>query len=260
MTETKALTKKEHLTEAHGYLTGFLRDKFKALPRDLNHSRFLQNTMYVLDGIENIEKIQPITIARTMLQGAFLGLDFLSRECYAICYGNKLNFQTDYKGEVKLAKKYGINPIKDIYAKLVRQGDDFSESVHDGQQTINFTPKPFNDGEVIGVFAVALFKDGSMMVETMSAKDVEAVRKDWSKAANSKAWRYSPGEMYKKTALRRLTKHISLEFASVEQQVAFDEGGDADLDKKATPQVAKSSLDNNEVIDVASKETVDATN
>ena len=84
-------------------------------------------------------------------------------------------FQTDYKGEIKLAKKYSINPVKDIYAKLVREGDDFEEYIKDGHQTINFKPKSFNNGEIIGAFAVCLFQDGGMIYEAMSKEEIEEV-------------------------------------------------------------------------------------
>jgi recombination protein RecT len=164
--------------------------------------------MTVLQDTKDIEKCQPISVARTMLKGAFLGLDFFNRECYAIPYGGSLQFQTDYKGEIKLAKKYSFNPIKDIYAKVVHEGDDFQESIKDGQQTIDFKPIPFNNGEIIGAFAVCLFQDGSMLYETMTKQEIEGIRNNFSKAKNSPAWVKTPGEMYKKTVLRRLCKLI----------------------------------------------------
>ncbi len=212
------------LTVVHNNLQKLLESKAEALPQGFNQTRFLQNCMTVLQDTKGIEKVDPRTIARTMLKGAFLGLDFFNRECYAIPYGNTLQFQTDYKGEIKLAKKYSINPIKDIYAKLVREGDEFQEEIIDGKQTITFKPKAFNTGTVLGAFAVVLFKDGSMMYETMSVEEMEQVREKYSKAKNSGAWINSTGEMYKKTVLRRLCKLIELDFDSIEQKQAFEEG------------------------------------
>lgn len=200
--------------------------------------------MTVLQDTKKIAQMDPVSIARTMLKGAFLGLDFFNGECYAIPYGNSLNFQTDYKGEIKLAKKYSINPIKDLYAKVVREGDEFQEKIVDGKQTIEFDPEPFNDGEIKGAFAVCLYEDGSMIYETMSKSQIEDIRNNFSKASNSKAWRLTPGEMYKKTVLRRLCKLIELDFDSQEQAKAFKDGGDVEIeDNKGTGEIEKSPFD-----------------
>lgn len=231
------------LAVVHSNLQTLLKNKSEALPKGFNQTRFLQNCMTVLQDTKGIEKVEPITIARTMLKGAFLGLDFFNRECYAIPYGNQLNFQTDYKGEIKLAKKYSINPIKDIYAKLVREGDEFQEEIKEGRQIINFKPKVFNNGTILGAFAVVLFKDGSMIYDTMSADEIEHTRTKFSKMPNGQAWKDSTGEMYKKTVLRRLCKLIELDFDTIEQKQAFEEGSDFEFKDKETVEMKKSSLE-----------------
>lgn len=76
-----------------------------------------------------------------LMKGATLGLDFFNKEAYLVPYGSQLNYQTDYRGAKKLAKKYSIRPIRDIYAKLVREGDEFEEVIENGEQGINFKPK-----------------------------------------------------------------------------------------------------------------------
>lgn len=246
----------KHLTVVYQNLEGLLEDKVDALPKGFNQTRFLQNCMTVLQDTKGIDKVEPRSVARTMLKGAFLGLDFFNRECYAIPYGNTLQFQTDYKGEIKLAKKYSINPIKDIYAKLVREGDVFQEEIIDGRQTINFKPKIFNNEQIIGAFAVALFQDGGMMYDTMSVEEIEHTRKKFSKMPNGQAWKDSTGEMYKKTVLRRLCKLIELDFDSIEQKQAFDEGSGMEFQNDDRLEKPKSSLEEEfaEVIDVEFKE------
>jgi len=44
---------------------------------------------------------------------------------------------------------------------------------------------------------------------------------------DGKAWKESPGEMAKKTVIRRLRKQIQLEFDNPQQIEAFEDGGDA---------------------------------
>lgn len=231
------------LKDVHKNLNSLLETKAAALPKDFNSTRFLQNCMTVLQDTKGIEKCNAVSVARTMLKAAFLGLDFMNKECYAIPYGNGLQFQTDYKGEVKLAKKYSINPIRDIYAKLVREGDDFLEEIKEGQQFVSYKPIPFNDGKIIGAFAVCFYIDGSMIYETMSITEMETTRKNYSKMPNGQSWTKSTGEMYKKTVLRRLCKNISLDFDSIEQRQAWEDGADAEFDKQPAKAKAKNILD-----------------
>ncbi|RTL04618.1 hypothetical protein EKK58_09925, partial [Candidatus Dependentiae bacterium] len=142
-----------------------------------------------------------------------------------------LNFQTDYKGEIKLAHKYSVRKIIDIYAKVVRDGDVLEIRVENGSQIVNFNPKVFNDGKIIGAFAVVKFVDGSLLYETMSKSEIDHTRVTFSKMPNGMAWKDSEGEMCRKTVLRRICKLIDLHFDSVEQEQAWNDGSDADLTK-----------------------------
>lgn len=210
-------------------LTEKLESVKEALPQDFNKARFVQNALALLNDNPALQKYGQPQLMAGLLKGAYLGLDFYSKECYLIPYGDQLNYQTDYRGAKKLAKKYSIRPIKDIYAKLVREGDEFEETIINGEQGINFKPKMFNDGKIIGAFAVCLYQDGGMIYDTMSLADLENTRKS-SKASNSPAWKNFTGEMYKKTVLHRLCKHIELDFENPTQQTAFMAGMEIETD------------------------------
>ena len=227
-----------YLIEIHSELSTSLDKQVDALPTGFNKARFVQNCMTVLqEGKADFSKCEPKTVVRTLLKGAFLGLDFFNGECYAIPYGGKVQFQTDYKGEKKLCKKYSIRKIKDIYAKVVKEGDVFEEKIVDGQQTVTFTPVSFNNGKILGAFAIVLYEDGGMEYETMSVEEIEQTRNDFSKAPNSDAWKKSFPEMCKKTVLRRLCKHIELDFETVEMHKLFESESDFDVHKQPeTPQ------------------------
>lgn len=226
----------DQLLVIHNNLEKLIDTKREAMPTNFNKTRFLQNCMTVLQDTRGIEQCDATSVARTMLKGAFLGLDFFNKECYAIVYGGTVQFQTDYKGEKKLAKRYSVRPVKDIYAKLVREGDDFREEVKDGEQTIQFVPMPFNNREILGAFAVVLYNDGGIAYEVMSTEEIEATRKNYSKQANGQAWTKSKGEMYKKTVLRRLCKNIELNFDTIEQARTFEDSSDFDMNKEPKPE------------------------
>lgn len=223
-------------------LTKKLTENKEALPAGFNQQRFILNCITVIQDMmkdnkkkEQLEKINPETIPVCLAKAAYLGLDFFNGECYAIPYGGNLTFQTDYKGEIKLCKRYSKNKIKEIFAKVVRQGDFFMEEVDGGKQNVQYRPKPFSNEQMIGAFAIVVFEDGSMMYDTMSSEDIENVRNTYSKMKDSQAWKSSTGEMYKKTVLRRLCKLIDLDFDNIEQQKAYEDGGDVVFNQQSLP-------------------------
>lgn len=222
-----------------------------ALPKDFNRERFVQNCLAVLNGNKDLSKANTNEVIQGLLKGAYLGLDFMNREAYLICYGNSVNFQTSYIGEKKFVKKYSIRKIQDIFAKVVREGDEFEEFIIDGHPTINFRPKPFSNADIIGAFAIVLYSDGGMEYESMSVEDINKVRNTFSRAANSKAWKDTFDEMCKKTVLRRLCKHISTDFESTEARSAWDEGSDSDFSNASTPINNKE-----EVVDIFKEEDI----
>ena len=226
-------------------LTTELENNREALPEGFNVQRFVQNGLALLNGNDNLkdfaQKYGTAQIKQGMLRGAFLNLDFLNNEAYLVPYGKTLNFMQSYKGDVKMVKRYSTRPIKDIYAKLVRQGDEFSEGIVNGEPTISFKPLPFNDNPIIGAFAVCLYQDGGMVYDTMSLKDLENTRSA-SKAKNSPAWQKFTGQMYLKTVLHRLCKHLSIDMDAQAKQ-AFDEGTEIETD---VAEIAKKEIEENQ--------------
>lgn len=213
----------------------------EALPRDFNKARFVQNTLSLLNDNPDLAKYGQAQIVGGLLKGAYLGLDFYAHECYLIPYGKSLNYQTDYRGEKKLVKKYSIRPIKDITAEIVREGDDFSVGIKDNVRVVNFTPKPFNTGKIVGAFALVEYADGGIGIDTMSVAELENTRKH-SKASNSPAWRDFTSEMYRKTVLRRLCKHIEIDFENPTQRSTYEDEVAIETD---SAELAKKEIDEN---------------
>ena len=216
-------------------LTETLEENKLALPKDFNIPRFVQNGVALMNSNKELQdyakQYGTAQIKQGMMRAAYLGLDFINKEAHLVKFGSDLNFMIDYRGAEKLVKKYSPRPVKNIYAKLVRQGDDFEEAIVNGEQTINFKPLPFNGNPIIGAFAVCEFTDGGMQYETMSLDELENTRSS-SKAKNSPAWTKFTGEMYKKTVLHRLCKHITIDFENVEQNKIFFEDSEIETDPK----------------------------
>ena len=71
-------------------LNSFIDEKIDGMPQGFNKTRFVQNSMAVLLETKGIENCSPSSIVRTLIKGAFLGLDFFNKECYAIPYGGRV--------------------------------------------------------------------------------------------------------------------------------------------------------------------------
>ena len=142
------------------------------------------------------------------------------------------------------------------------EGKRFEKKIVSGEQTFDFKPLPFNDGKIIGAFAVCLYADGGMQYDTMSLADLENTRKS-SKASNSPAWKNFTGEMYKKTVLHRLCKHIELDFENPTQQNTFLSGMEIETDpqKLAENDIEQNAnsvyFDEDNIIDAEPTDTAD---
>jgi recombination protein RecT len=218
-------------TQVQEALDKILDSKHDALPTDFNKKRFSENCKVYVGADKDLHKYSVDEIAASLFKGAVLGLDFLAKECHLIASTVDLKFQTDYKGEMKLTKKYSVRPMLDVYAKNVREGDDFKEQIVEGRPVIHFDPLPFNGSKIIGSFAVALFKDGGMVYESIPAAEIEEIRKNYSKSLGD-TWEKSQGEMYKRTVLRRLCKTIETDF-DAEQTLIYEAGGAFEFAKQA---------------------------
>ena len=228
-----------------GQLSTALAEVKDALPKELNTARFVNNAVAVMNENTQLQEFAKANgtaqIKAGLVKGAFLGLDFMNKEAYLVPYGKTLNFMKSYTGAIKLCKKYSIRPLKDIYAKLVREGDDYSIEIINNEPKITFKPKPFNNGKVQGAFAVACFEDGGIQYEEMSIEELEKVR-SCSKMKNGAVWEKWTDQMYLKSAIHRLTKKIEIDFDNIEQVKYFNEEMEIETDPK---EMAKADIEQN---------------
>lgn len=236
--------KKNELTFSESLNTSLMEVK-NALPKDLNTARFVNNAVALLNENTQLQdfaaKHGTAQIKAGMLKAAYLGLDFMSKEAYLVPYGTQLNFMKSYTGAIKICKKYSIRPLKDIYAKIVREGDEYGIEIIDNEPRITFKPKPFNKGKIQGAFAVAIFADGGIQYEEMSLEELEKIR-NCSKMKNGTVWSTWTDQMYLKSVLHRLCKHIEIDFDNAEQIKYFGEEMEIETDPKAQ---AKADIEEN---------------
>lgn len=238
MTDEKTI--ENFLMTVESNLATTLAAKAAALPDGFQAAKFQQNCIAMLKGIkkQDLMKIKAEDVVSCLMKGALLDLDFASGECYAIPYWNKeegkndLNFQTDYKGEDKIAKTYSIKPIFNTIKEVIREGDEYQKIVEDGNVKFFFKPIPLNNGKIKGAFAQVLFTDGSSIGEEMTVEELEEIKKNFSKAKDSPAYQKTPGEMYKKIVLRRTLKNVTKSFKNSAQTIAYATCSDFEFNNK----------------------------
>ena len=236
-----------------------LDESVSALPKEFNKTRFVQNSMALLNEHPELKKYGSGQIMNGLLRGAYLGLDFINQDAYLVPFDGKLSYMTSYKGMKKLARKYAVRPVHDIYAMLIKAGDTFTEKVANGIPTFDFEHKQENDnGAIIGAFACVIYKDGGIMFEKMTIAEIEKVR-NVSRAKNAMSWKDFYGEQAKKTVLRRLCKNIDIDFESAEMKKAWEEDTDIEIEKGTNTEVPDPTEDDENIIDgeIVESEVVD---
>ena len=221
-----------------------------ALSPSFNRQRFALNFISMCQD-KGLQQYKKEELATLLVRSAQDNLDPLNNEVYIHAgYGGKLQYDIGYKGLRKMAIEKSIKPISNIYAQLIREGDELEEVITDGTPSLNFKSKFGNKGEIIGVFAVCKYKDGSMIYEVMTKDDIDACKK---KSQKSKAWEDFYGEMAKKSAIRRLAKNISITWDNKDQADAYM-GADEFTDDPQ--EMAKADIEQNaNSVDFGERET-----
>ena len=85
------MTAKEYLENVQVGIENELMKNVQALPEGFNKQRFILNCTTVMkDNLKDFSGIDTTSVAVTFAKGAYLGLDFFNKECYAIPYGGKV--------------------------------------------------------------------------------------------------------------------------------------------------------------------------
>lgn len=237
---TEMITKEQFLNEIQENLSSKFADKIGAMPKTFQQQRAIQEFIHICKNLksDDIRQIHKPSIINCALDAAFLGLSFIAGECHAVPYWNsklgkkELTMQTDYKGEIKIAKAFGEPAPKNVFSSLVREGEKIEYGVKDGRQTLTHSPIPMSNKPIVGAYCVAQFED-FIKYEVMTREECEEVRNNYAKKTKdgkfSPAWQKSEGEMFKKTVIRRNMKTVSKNFVSIEQAGAYDRSSDSNI-------------------------------
>lgn len=190
-------------------------DAFNAVLSDpsINFKREAEFAIQILQANDYALKIatnnrQSVVNAVTNLAAIGISLNPAKKQAYLVPRKNAICVDISYMGMVELAVASGS--VMWVKAELVRASDDFVLNGFDRPPTHNF--KPFDSldkrGEIVGVYCVVKTATGDYLTDTMPIEEVYAIRdrsESW-KNGQKGPWKTDPGEMIKKTMVKRASK------------------------------------------------------
>lgn len=209
--ETKALTTPHEKAEAFKALL-FSEDTLlelkRALPRHLGPDRMARLALTEFRKTPELANCNPASVIAAVLNCAQLGLEFGQTlgHAYLIPFKDEATLMIGYKGYIELALRSG--KVLSIQAEAVFENDEF-EYEFGLEPKLRHTPAKGNRGELTHTYAIAWFKNGARQFVVMTRDEIDAIRRG-SKNGNSGPWKNNFPEMGKKTAIRRLQKHLPL--------------------------------------------------
>ncbi|BGE83039.1 recombinase RecT [Staphylococcus petrasii] len=190
------------------------------------------------------------SIANTLLDMTTQGLNPAKNQCYFIVYGNKLQMQRSYHGNVMMLKRDA--GAKDVVAQVIYEGDTFKQEL-DGTGRIKAIKHEqdffnINKDKIIGAYCTIVFDDGrDNYIEIMT---IDQIKQAWMQSQmirdekaleNSKTHNNFKEEMAKKTVINRAAKRYIntstdnnlLKYAQETEQRQRKEVLDAEVEENA---------------------------
>lgn len=187
-----------------------------ALPRYYSPDQFTVIVRTAINRNPKLGECDPGSFMTSMITAAQMGIAPDGRNGYLIPRWNgktnrlECTFMPSYIGLIGLVRK---NPeVADIYAETVHAEDELRITKGLHRDIVHEVDVKKARGPIIGAYAVISYKDGRASWEFMSREEIEGVRarSDSWRAHVAKGydtpWKTDEGEMFKKTALKRLIK------------------------------------------------------
>lgn len=234
----------QNINRFQGVLEKMIVKGVSSFPEGVNAERLRINAIMHIAQDENLKVAavqNPQRVAQIVYNFIALGLDMLNKECYIIPFKGELTILKDYKGEVKLARKYSVDPIREIFSRVVYEADSYKFNEY-GHFIHEFDPFSTSRGAKKGAYCTVIYENGVHQTEFVNADEIQKVR-NFSKSANSSysPWNTWEDEMWRKTAVRKAMKNISLDFGNSETLKAYQES-DNDVDFNSSPRSSNAEI------------------
>lgn len=206
---TSSVMKRIETLEAAG---GLNVPKNYSVGNQINLAMLRLTSMKDKDGNLVLSKCTSASVANALLNMCIQGLSLEKGQCYFIPYGNELQFQRSYLGNVALAKRVG--GAGDPQAQVIYANDVFEyiiNPVTGKKQIVKHEQKLENidNSKIVGAWCLIPFADHpewDPKVEIMTMAEIRTAWMQGQTKGESKAHRNFTQEMAKKTIISRACK------------------------------------------------------
>jgi recombination protein RecT len=176
------------------------------LPPDVSPDKFREVALAAIRRMPGLVSCNRQSLFNALINAAQDGLMPDGREAAIVPRKGMANYQPMVAGIYKKVKTSGS--VATISANVVYDGEPFEVLLGDDERIVHRRDmSKVADGNEAAVYAIATLKDGSKEREVMTSDQVMTVRQT-SSTPNDGPWVTSPGEMARKTVVRRLAKRL----------------------------------------------------
>lgn len=203
--------------------------------------REISFAIQIINKSPSLQKCSPDSLKAAVLNVSNIGLSLnpVAKESYLVPRWDNVSksyvavLEPGYVGLIKLLTDSGS--VKSMVCQLVYEGDAFQLDLANNQNPVRHNPElnKAKRGQVTGVYALATLIDGTRQVEYMGIDEVHEIRErsETYKAhkegkIKSCTWVTDPGEMTRKTVIKRIYKYLP----RTERMEAIDKAIEKDND------------------------------
>jgi len=121
-------------------------------------------------------------------------------------YKDKATWIPMYQGLLRRFRRSG--QFKEVAADIVRQGEEFHYYRDQSGTQFRHVPGDSFSAPIAKIYATATTKDGGFFIAVLTIDEANKIRNMSRTTREDSPWKVWPEEMYKKTALRRLSKYL----------------------------------------------------
>lgn len=203
-----------------------MSSQFKmALPKHIPVEKFVRVAQTAILNNKDLVHANRVSLMAACVKSAESGLLPDGKESALVTFKDKsgtphATFMPMVGGILKLVRNSG--ELKSISSQVVYKNDQFKYWVDESGEHINHQPELFADrGDAIGVYAIAVLKDGGVYIEVMTKDQIAAIKN----VSRGKSGPWSgpfETEMWRKSAIKRLAKRLPLS-TDIEMALSADD-------------------------------------
>ena len=218
-------------------------NKGVSLPKGYNLGNEIETAMfYIAQNTDALQKCPQDSIVSALRDMALQGLSISKKQIYPIVYGNLLQMQRSYFGDITVLKQFF--PYFEVTANVLYQGDKYAYRydeignyyyITDVESSLENRDKP-----IIAAFGT-IYDIRTKERVYGCVMTWNEIQKNWSKAKTHNVQNDFPQEMAKRTLIRRMCKLFINTSSNLSSEVvsAYNRSTDAEYDddslKNVTP-------------------------